>query len=210
MVCSKQTDSYPCRKLVCSQISAAQSLLLTPGHHVGCCFPLLSAMGWLTPSRCGAVERWSSWLGHWRACSLGVHSWFWWCWFLVSWHRGAKEGHASLYQQQHLQLLASLHPDLLLLCVRSCLRVSAVATLSLQGMLYGNGLSCLLVQATTSHNLLNKPIKSQTGLEPAAWGSSRLIQSSSSPSPFEVAAAQEQMRLLRKAGVLTKQQSFII
>lgn len=111
---------------------------------------------------------------------------------------------------KHLQLLASLHPDLLLLCVRSCLRVSAVATLSLQGMLYGNGLSCLLVQATTSHNLLNKPIKSQTGLEPAAWGSSRLIQSSSSPSPFEVAAAQEQMRLLRKAGVLTKQQSFII
>lgn len=106
MVCSTETDSYPCRKLVCSEIPAAQSLLLipgllTPGHHVGCCFPFLPATGWLAPSRCGAVERWSSWLGHWHVCSLGLHSWFWWCWFLVSWHRGAKEGHASLYQQQH-------------------------------------------------------------------------------------------------------------
>lgn len=75
---------------------------------------------------------------------------------------------------KHPQLLVSLHPDLLLLCVHSCLRVSAVAMPSLQGMLYGNGLSCLLVQATTSHNLLNKPIKSQTGLEPAAWGSQQV------------------------------------
>lgn len=115
----------------------------------------------------------------------GGSTWLLWYWPLESWHGREKEDRPCFWLAAPFQTPSAAYEaalaelgvggaslELPQLC--SCHQVWALPSLvgCWMGMAgWGHSYQLLVAQATASHNLLNKPIKWQTGLEPpAAWG----------------------------------------